>query len=131
MLAVVPLLGGAAVTGPLIFQGSGFDGAQQLSLLATVIQLAVAGALLARIPGARAATIVVLIIHVFALVVAGLLLMVLVALPSGSSGPFWVGHPFNPVAFVAILVGGIALSILYFFSFRSALGLRTRAAHGA
>ena len=130
MLAVVPLLGGAVVTGLLIFQGSGFDGAQQLSLLATVIHLALAGALFARIPGARAATIVVLIIHVLVLVVRGVLLMGLVALPSGSNGPFWMGHPFDPVAFVAILVGGIVLSILYFFSFRSALGLRTSAVQG-
>ena len=121
---------GAAFAPSLAFQGSVFGQAVQLSLAVAVAQVAVAALAFGRTPGAWVAAMGLLVLHVLALLAAGFVLLIFVALPATGRGPL-PGHPFSPVGLIAILAGGVAFSVLYVIAFRSALGLRARSASGA
>ena len=121
MLSVALIVVGAAVAAWLAVPGYevGMGGGQLAALAAAAAQIGVAAVVALRVPGAWMAAIAVLVVHVLVLALAGLLLLVFVALPSAGGGPL-PGHAFNPVALGAIVTAAVGLTLLYVLGFRSA-----------
>src|SRR5215207_4862442 len=82
-------------------------------------QVALAGALFWRVPGAWLVAIATLGLHLLALALFGLLLLAFEALPYEGGGPL-PGSDFNALALAAIVVGGVGLVGLYALGIASA-----------
>jgi len=126
-LAIALLLIGAGVAARFAADSYdvGLGDGGMAAILASIIQVVVAAAAAARVPGAWAAAVAGLGVHVAALSLTGLLLLAFTALPSQGAGPL-TGNPFNPLALWAIAVGAVGCAFLYTVGFRSALALRDR-----
>ena len=118
MLALVMLLAGAAVSA-VIAVGTGGSREFVLAVIASVVQLAVAGALWLNVVGARIAAICVLLLQLLVLMLLALVFLALLALPLQGGGPI-VGHDFDPAWFAVIVTAIVLIIAIYLLAMRSA-----------